>query len=83
MSLSVGVECDIGELIGNIPLLVLTIRSTSDILFIHIHVSVHIGADMTLWGPRPGFGGLAHVDFWFFGTHMPFMLFLFVSISFC
>lgn len=42
-----------------------------DILFIHIHVSVSIGADLTLWGPD-SFGGLAHVDFWFFGFDIRF-----------
>jgi hypothetical protein len=42
-----------------------------DILFIHIHVSVSIGADLTIWGPRE-FGGIAHVDFWFFGFDIHF-----------
>lgn len=42
-----------------------------DILFIHIHVSIHLGADLILWGPND-FGGHAHVDFWFFGFGIDF-----------
>lgn len=42
-----------------------------DILFIHIHISIHLGADLILWGPHD-FGGLAHVDFWFFGFDISF-----------
>jgi hypothetical protein len=67
MSISVGVECDIGEFprnedtkrnhLSDLPV---------DILFIHIHISISLGADLELWGPD-AFGGLAHVHFWFFG----------------
>ncbi|KAJ9607108.1 hypothetical protein H2200_008180 [Cladophialophora chaetospira] len=42
-----------------------------DLLFIHFHVSIHIGSDLTVWGPK-SFGGLAHVDFWFFGFDIHF-----------
>ncbi|KAK4212056.1 hypothetical protein QBC37DRAFT_288866 [Rhypophila decipiens] len=41
-----------------------------DILFIHIHISIHIGADLHIEGPE--FGGVAHVDFWFFGFDIEF-----------
>ncbi|KAM7207809.1 hypothetical protein V8F20_001851 [Naviculisporaceae sp. PSN 640] len=41
-----------------------------DILFIHIHISIHIGADLHIEGPE--FGGIAHVDFWFFGFDIEF-----------
>ena len=47
------------------------IRCNIDILFIHIHISISIGADIILWGPET-FGGLAHVDFWFFGFDIRF-----------
>ncbi|KAH0562325.1 hypothetical protein GP486_002979 [Trichoglossum hirsutum] len=43
----------------------------SDILFIHIHISISIGADLKVWGPDE-FGGIAHVDFWFFGFDIKF-----------
>jgi hypothetical protein len=42
-----------------------------DILFIHIHISIHLGADLTVWGPD-AFGGYAWVDFWFFGFGIDF-----------
>lgn len=42
-----------------------------DILFIHIHISIHLGADLTIWGPD-AFGGYAWVDFWFFGFGIDF-----------
>jgi hypothetical protein len=42
-----------------------------DILFIHIHISIHLGADLTVWGPD-AFGGYAWVDFWFFGFGIEF-----------
>jgi hypothetical protein len=47
------------------------VRCNIDILFVHVHISVSIGADLTLWGPD-AFGGLAHVDFWFFGFDIRF-----------
>lgn len=68
MSISVGVECDIG--MSNRAWLDLTL-TLPDILFVHIHVSVHVGADLVLWGPHD-FGGIAHVDFWFFGFDIGF-----------
>ena len=41
-----------------------------DIWFIHIHISIHIGAELHIEGPE--FGGIAHVDFWFFGFDIEF-----------
>nr|OQO29959.1 hypothetical protein B0A51_02550 [Rachicladosporium sp. CCFEE 5018] len=41
-----------------------------DILFITIHISVSIGADLHIEGPE--FGGVAHVDFWVFGFDVYF-----------
>ncbi|KJX99853.1 hypothetical protein TI39_contig350g00003 [Zymoseptoria brevis] len=41
-----------------------------DIGLIHIHISVSIGADLHIEGPE--FGGVAHVDFWFFGFDLYF-----------
>jgi hypothetical protein len=71
ISLEVGVECDIGKI--QVVFLALSFSSLIDldILFIHIHVSIHLGADLTLWGPHD-FGGHAYVDFWFFGFGINF-----------
>ena len=41
-----------------------------DIGLIHIHISISIGADLHIEGPE--FGGVAHVDFWFFGFDVYF-----------
>jgi hypothetical protein len=38
------------------------VRFNIDILFIHTHISVEIGADLTLWGPPVA--GRVHVNFW-------------------
>ena len=73
ISLSVGIECDIGKLcflnydhdcsrIAN-PII--------DLLFVHFHVSMSLGADLVVWGPHD-FGGRAHVHFWFFGFDISF-----------
>lgn len=42
-----------------------------DILFATIHISISLGADLTLWGPD-SFGGTAYVHFWFFGFSIDF-----------
>lgn len=42
----------------------------ADILFIHIHISVHVGADLHIEGPE--FGGKAHVDFYLFAFDVYF-----------
>lgn len=42
-----------------------------DILFVQVHVNVHVGADIVVWGPNE-FGGRAHVDFWFFAFDIAF-----------
>jgi hypothetical protein len=42
-----------------------------DFLFIHTSISVHLGAELTLWGPDE-FGGYARVNFWFFGFSIAF-----------
>jgi hypothetical protein len=39
-------------------------------LFIHIHISVEIGAQLYLWGPP--FAGRVHVDFWIMSFDIPF-----------
>lgn len=36
------------------------VRFNLDVLFIHIHISVEVGADLTLWGPP--MAGRVHVD---------------------
>ncbi|KAK5996411.1 hypothetical protein PT974_01745 [Cladobotryum mycophilum] len=41
-----------------------------DILFIHIHISAEISADLYLWGPP--LAGRVHVDFWIFGFNIYF-----------
>ncbi|MCJ1248188.1 hypothetical protein MMC30_005405 [Trapelia coarctata] len=41
-----------------------------DILFIHIHISCSVGADLHIEGPE--FGGVAHVDFYLFGFDVYF-----------
>jgi hypothetical protein len=41
-----------------------------ELLFISIHISVHLGAQLILHGPP--FGGSAYVDFWVFGFTIPF-----------
>lgn len=41
-----------------------------DFLFIHIHISCEIGAQLYLWGPP--FAGRVHVDFWVFGFDINF-----------
>lgn len=41
-----------------------------DVLFVHIHISAHIGAQLHIEGPE--FGGTAHVDFWFMGFDFDF-----------
>ncbi|KAF5720091.1 hypothetical protein FMUND_4375 [Fusarium mundagurra] len=41
-----------------------------DVWFIHIHVSVEIGATLTLTGPP--IAGVAHVEFWVFGFDIEF-----------
>jgi hypothetical protein len=42
-----------------------------DILFIHIHISIYFGADLTVWVPD-AYGGYAWVDFWFFSFGIDF-----------
>lgn len=42
-----------------------------DIGLIHINIDIHVGADLTVWGPND-FGGHAHVNFWFFGFDIDF-----------
>lgn len=41
-----------------------------DFLFIHIHISCEIGAQIYLWGPPVA--GRVHVDFWVFGFDIDF-----------
>lgn len=38
------------------------VRLNIDMLFMHTHISVEIGADLYMWGPP--FAGRVHVDFW-------------------
>jgi hypothetical protein len=41
-----------------------------DFLFVHIHISAHVGASLRIEGPE--FGGVAHVDFYLFGFDVYF-----------
>ncbi|KEF54961.1 uncharacterized protein A1O9_08613 [Exophiala aquamarina CBS 119918] len=40
------------------------------LLFVTIHISISIGAELHIEGPE--FGGIAHVDFWFFSFDIEF-----------
>jgi hypothetical protein len=46
------------------------VRFNLDILFVHIHISVEIGADLELWGPP--FAGNVYVDLKVHKFHIPF-----------
>ena len=46
------------------------VRFNLDVLFIHIHISAHVGAQLHIEGPE--FGGVAHVDFWLLGFDVDF-----------
>jgi hypothetical protein len=47
------------------------VECSIDLLFVTIHISISIGADLSVWGPN-SFGGNAYVDFWFFGFSVSF-----------
>lgn len=53
---------DIGLCVG--------VEFSLELLFITIHISVHLGAELHLEGPP--FGGWVYVDFWVFGFTIPF-----------
>ena len=55
-------KADIGICIG--------VEFDLELLFITIHISVHLGAELHLEGPP--FGGWVYVDFWVFGFTIPF-----------
>lgn len=46
------------------------VRFSLDLLFVTIHISVEIGATLTVYGPP--IGGICHVDFWVFGFDIHF-----------